>query len=590
MQLAFYPGDVIDAALRAVAVELPAFGPDFDPAVRPADPRFGDFQANGVLAHAKQTRQNPRALGQSLLDALLAGKRLDPSAVTVEIAGPGFLNFTLSPAYVLDWLQTYGSEEALRDGATDHAAGPAKIIIDYSAPNTAKEMHVGHIRSTVIGEAIARMLSFSGAEVVRDNHLGDWGTQFGMLIHAIKASGYDLDAPRENPIGDLEQLYKQGNAAYKSSDETADAVRAELVKLQRGDPENTAIWKKITEVSWAAFQKIYDQLDITFDEVLGESFYRDKVEPVYKDLEELGLAEESEGALVVFHPEHPRFATQPFIVRKADGASNYATTDLATIHYRAFELHADAALYVVDSRQGDHFEQLFLTVEKWFRAKGWKVPKLKHVSFGTVLGENGKPLKTKEGTNVKLRDLISEALDRAYTIVSEKNADLTEEERRHVARVVGIGAIRYADLAQNRTSDYLFSWDKMLSLEGNTAPYLLYAIARIHSIFRRAGQSPGEFAGSVVVHGLESEAELALARKLVAFPAALQQALSDYRPHFLCTYLFELAGAFSSFYNAEKVIVEDPALRNRRLLLCARTLTVLETGLHLLGLETLERM
>jgi len=588
MQIAFQPGEVIETALRAVAAELPGFGPEFDPAVRPADPRFGDFQANGVLGHAKQSRQNPRALGQSLLDALLASGQLSAEAVSVEIAGPGFLNFTLSPSYLLDWLRAFGSETRLRAGARRENNG--RFVVDYSAPNTAKEMHVGHIRSTVIGEAIARMLQFTGAEVVRDNHLGDWGTQFGMLIYAIKQSGYDLDAPHDNPIGDLEQLYKQGNAAYKESEETAVAVRAELVKLQQGDPENTAIWKRITEVSWAAFQAIYDQLGIAFDEVLGESFYRDKVDPVYASLQQHGLAVESEGALVVFHPEHPRFATQPFIVRKTDGASNYATTDLATIQYRTHEMRADAALYVVDSRQSDHFEQLFLTAEKWFKAEGWKLPVLKHISFGTVLGENGKPLKTKEGSNVKLRDLFKEALERAFAIVTEKNPDLSEEDRRHIAAVIGIGAVRYADLAQNRTSDYLFSWDKMLALEGNTAPYLLYAVARIHSIFRRAEANPGDFADNTAVDQLETEAEQLLARKLVAFPAALQQALSDYRPHFLCAYLFELAGTFSTFYNAEKVIVDDPTIRARRLLLCARTLTILETGLHLLGLETLERM
>lgn len=590
MQIAFQPGSVIEAALRAVAADLPDFGPDFDPAVRPADPRFGDFQGNGVLAHAKQARKNPRALGQALLDALLARGELSPDAVSVELAGPGFLNFTLSPSYLLSWLRAFGTSDALREGASGQNAASETVVVDYSAPNTAKEMHVGHIRSTVIGEAIARMLTFTGAEVLRDNHLGDWGTQFGMLIFAIKRSGYNLDAPHDNPIGDLEQLYKDGNAAYKESDETATAVRAELVKLQQGDPENTAIWEKITKVSWAAFQTIYNQLSITFDDVLGESFYRDKVEPVYAGLEKHQLAVESEGALVVFHPEHPRFATQPFIVRKTDGASNYATTDLATIHYRTHTVHADAALYVVDSRQSDHFEQLFLTAEKWFKAEGWKLPRLKHISFGTVLGENGKPLKTKEGTNVKLRDLFAEAIDRAYAIVTEKNADLTEEERRHIAQVIGIGAVRYADLAQNRTSDYLFSWDKMLALEGNTAPYLLYAVARIHSIFRRAGASPSDFAADATVSSLETEGERLLARKLVAFPAALQQSLSDYRPHFLCSYLFELAGTFSTFYNADKVIVDEPEVRARRLLLCARTLTLLETGLHLLGLETLERM
>lgn len=588
MDVEFHIGELIARKVRSVAADMPGFGPEFDPMVRPADPRFGDFQVNGVLGFAKSRRQNPRALGQALMDQLLSSGEFSESSVSISLAGPGFVNFALSPEYLVSWINAFGSETALRQGA--QSAPRQRVIVDYSAPNTAKEMHVGHIRSTVIGEAVARMLEFSGAEVIRDNHIGDWGTQFGMLIYAIKQSGYDLDQPGENPIADLEALYKQGNAAYKESDETATAVRAELVKLQQGDPENLAIWNRITEVSWKAFQEIYQQLNVHFDEVLGESFYRDKVEAVYEELTSACLAEESEGALVVFHPEHPRFATQPFIVRKTDGASNYATTDLATVRHRSEHFKADTLLYVVDSRQSDHFEQLFLTVQKWFAARGWTPPTLKHIAFGMVLGENGKPLKTKEGNNIKLRELLSEAVDRAHTIVSEKNPDLPEEERRNVARVVGIGAVRYADLAQNRTSDYLFSWNKMLALEGNTAPYMLYAVARIHSIFRKIDVDPSSLKAGGGESTLETETELALARKLIAFPAALELALSDYRPHFLCNYLFELAGAFSTFYNADKVIVDDPAVRTRRLLLCARTLILLETGLHLLGLETLERM
>jgi arginyl-tRNA synthetase len=431
-------------------------------------------------------------------------------------------------------------------------------------------------------------LEFAGAKVIRDNHIGDWGTQFGMLIWAIKTRQYDLEAPHENAIADLEQLYKEGHAAYKEGGETADAVRAELVKLQSGDPENVSIWERITQISWEAFSEIYEAFGIQFDHTYGESFYRDKVDHIYQSLQDCGLAQEDAGALIVLHPEHPRFRKQPFLVRKSDGASNYATTDLATILFRTEEFAADAMLYVVDSRQGDHFEQLFLTARKWYQAEGKAVPELTHIAFGTILGENGKPIKTKEGGSVKLRALMDEAVERSYRLVTEKNPDLEEEERRKIAQVVGLASIRYQDLSQNRSSDYVFSWERMLSLEGNTAPYLLYAAARIHSIFRKAGGpgsngiSPGEPFGT--------PEEIALARQLVLFPQALEQTLLEYRPHILCNYLFELAGSFSTFYNANRVVGEEEAVKNRRLLLCHRTLVILETGLGLLGIGTLEAM
>lgn len=588
MQVDYQPSRFIEQVIIEAAASIPELGPGFDPILRSADPRHGDFQANGVLGIAKAAGVAPRPLGQALLDAINATGKLDPISITTSIAGPGFLNFSLQPAYLLQWMQTFGTAEAFATH-TSHLLSGLQAVVDYSSPNTAKEMHVGHIRSTVIGEALARMLSYAGASITRDNHLGDWGTQFGMIIHALKKSGYNLDAEHENPVADLENLYKEGNAAYKSSPETAQAVRDELVKLQQGDEENLTLWKKITEVSWHAFERNYERLGVKFDLALGESFYRDRVDYIYNELAQTGLSVESEGALVVFHPEHPRFATQPFIVRKTDGASNYATTDLATIYYRARELDADEILYCVDSRQSDHFEQLFLTTTKWFEARGWPLPKLKHVSNGTILGPNGKPLKTKEGDNVKLHALLEEAHRRALVIVAGKNPELPAEEQARVAEIIGIGAVRYADLSQNRSSDYQFSWDKMLSLEGNTAPYLLYAGARIHSIFRKLEVSPNDdFAATATPP--ETGTEIALARKLVGFPAAFAQALGDYRPHHLCSYLFELAGLFSTFYAADRVSVEDDAVRSRRLCLCAQTLLTLETGLHLLGLETLERM
>lgn len=588
MEIPFNPARLIESALLEAAVGCGLPEGDFTPQVRPADPRFGDYQANGVLPFAKKAKRNPREIATQLIEAVQEKQLLDPDLVEWEIAGPGFLNFTLLPAFSHAWLQAFSCRADLQAGAGTRLKGH-RHVVDYSSPNTAKEMHVGHIRSTVIGECLARLLAFSGAEVIRDNHIGDWGTQFGMLIWAIKETGYDLYA-RESArtVADLEALYKQGNAAYRESEEKAAAIRAELVKLQQGDEENLRIWKSITDVSWKAFDEIYQRLGIRFDEVLGESFYRDKVGRVWEELQDCGLAVEDDGALVVFHPEHKRFARQPFIIRKKDGASNYATTDLATVLHRREHLGADGMTYVVDSRQSDHFEQLFLTVEKWFAATGRDCPEMNHVAFGTILGEDGKPIKTKEGGSVKLRDLLDEAVRRAEAIVREKSSHLDEEETARVARAVGLGAIRYADLSQNRTSDYLFAWDRMLTFEGNTAPYLLYAVARIHSIFRKAEVEPEQdFAAA---DPPETDEEKALARKLLAFPSTLEMVLGDLRPHVLCTYLFELAGVFSGFYNANRVLGAPAEVRDRRLLLCARTLLVLRTGLELLGLETVERM
>jgi arginyl-tRNA synthetase len=367
------------------------------------------------------------------------------------------------------------------------------------------------------------------------------------------------------------------------------------VKLQSGDPENVALWQKFSDVSLTAFREIYDRLGIRFDHNLGESFYNDKVGRVYQELLDAKIAEDSQGALVVFHDEHPRFRRDiekpnPFIVRKADGASGYASTDLATALYRAQHFNADGIVVVTDFRQADHFEQLFLTVKKWFAAKGYRLPELHHVTFGAVTGEDGKALKTRSGDVIKLKALLDEAVDRAFAIVSEKNPDLPEAERREIASVVGIGAVQYADLSQNRSSNYVFSWDKMLALDGNTAPYLLYAVARIHSIFRKAGVTPGAVASEAAATQPETPAEIALARKLNKFPDAIRQAGDSLRPHYLGLYLFELAGEYSSFNNADKVLVDDPAVRARRLMLCARTLLILESGLHLLGLRTLTRM
>jgi arginyl-tRNA synthetase len=588
MHAAFNLAAGLDTALQSAAHAAGlADAGAFLPEVRAADPQHGDYQANGVLGYAKARKLNPRAVATQLLAAL-------PAAIgehcAVTVAGPGFINFTLTPAALLAWLRAHDSAAHLRAGAAAAHAGQTWVV-DYSSPNTAKQMHVGHLRSAVIGEAICRMLAFTGATVVRDNHVGDWGTQFGKLLWAY-ARFLDGNLLAADALEEFERLYKLGHHAAESDPAVMDQARAELVKLQSGDPVSRARWQTINDRSLAAFQQIYDRLGIKFDCHLGESFYNDKVGRVYRELTDTPppLAEISEGALVVFHPEHPRFKTQPFLIRKSDGASNYAATDLATALHRAEHFHADGIVVVTDFRQGDHFEQLFLTVKKWFAAKKHRLPGLHHVTFGAVTGEDGKALKTRDGDTIRLKALLDEAEERAYAIVAEKNPDLPEAERREIARVVGIGAVQYADLSQNRSSNYVFSWDKMLALDGNTAPYLLYAVTRVHSIFRKLGVTPGDPATEPAASALATPAELALARKLVKFPNALDTALSTLRPHFLCLHLYELAGEFSSFYNADKVAVDDPAVRARRLLLCARTLLQLETGLHLLGLRTLTRM
>ncbi|OIR07377.1 arginine--tRNA ligase [mine drainage metagenome] len=585
MTVAFNLANAIDSALVKAAASAGLDAAAFSPDVRPADPRNGDYQANGVLGYAKSRKLNPRATAEQLVAALPAELR---DAFEIAIAGPGFINFKARPALLQAWIDANADRSALETGAAAASGKAGQVwIVDYSSPNTAKQMHVGHLRSAVIGEAICRLLAFGGARVIRDNHIGDWGTQFGKLIWAYKRQR-DEAALASEPLEEFERLYKAGNNAAEADPAVLDEARQELVKLQSGDPENLAIWSHINEVSLAAFQKIYDVLGIHFDLTLGESFYNDKVEAVYEALTRAGLAETSQGALVVFHPEHPRFKTQPFIIRKSDGAANYASTDLATIRYRTEHYHASGALYVVDKRQGDHFEQLFLTAKKWFEKEGWTLPHLQHVDFGTVLGENNKPLKTRSGDNIKLKDLLGEAVDRARRLVDEKSAELPEAERAEIASIVGVGSVQYADLSQNRSSDYVFSWDKMISLEGNTAAYLLYAGARIHSIFRKLGLKPGQ--GESGATALETPTEIALARKLVKFADALQASIAQLCPHFLCTYLYELAGEFSAFYTADKVAVDDPGVRARRLQLCARTLLLLETGLNTLSLKTLQRM
>ncbi len=592
MEIWFSPSKTIAEKLRKVAAHADGIGDEFVPDVNPANPRFGDYQANGVLAFAKARNLNPREVAKCLIDAAETSGEFDPALVQLSIAGPGFINFKLTSEFIWQWQIRYSTREDYRSGAKALKSGQ-KIVIDYPSANTAKQAHIGHLRPMVIGQAISRLLDFCGAELIRDNHIGDWGTNFGTLIMQIKRDQIDISQLGENALVTLDQLYKDGSLLEKEQPELRDASRNELVMLQRGDPENMAIWQQIVAVSNQAFEKLFEQLGVEIDHTLGESFYRDKVQRVYDELIDTKIAEKSEGALVVWHDEVSKFARDndrpfPFNIRKKDGASNYASTDLATMLYRIETFDADEIIFLTDARQQDHFQQLFLTTKKWFEAKGYKLPKLLHVFWGAILGADKRPLKTKSGDSIKLQELLDEARSKARAIVEAKNPELSETEKHEIAESVGIGALKYADLSSNRTQDYIFSWERLLSFEGNTAPYLLYAVARINSIFRKAGMDPETPIKDASL--LETEEESALARKLIGFVAALELTLNDLRPHFLCTYLYELAGAYSSFYNANKVMVDDLSVRNRRLLLCARTRTVLMTGLELLGIQPLQRM
>ena len=592
MKVWFNPSKTIESKLLKVAARTDDIGVEFVPDVHPANPRFGDYQANGALAFAKAKNINPREVAARLINAAETSGEFDPAYVQLSIAGPGFINFKLTPEFIWQWQLQFSTRDDYRSGAKALKAGQ-KVVIDYPSANTAKQAHIGHLRPMVIGQAITRLLDFCGAELIRDNHIGDWGTNFGTLIMKIKREQVDLSQLGDDALVTLDKLYKEGSILEKEQPKLRDISRQELVLLQNGDVENTAIWEQIVTISNQAFDKLFKQLGVEVDYTLGESFYRDKVQRVYDELTDAGIAEESDGALVVWHDEVKKFARDnerpfPFNIRKKDGASNYASTDLATALYRIETFDADEIIYLTDARQQDHFQQLFLTTEKWFRAKAYKLPKLSHVFWGAILGTDKKPLKTKSGESIKLQELLDEARSKAMAIVTQKNPELSETERHEIAESVGIGALKYADLSSNRTQDYIFNWERLLSFEGNTAPYLLYAVARINSIFRKAGIDP-----EAPIEGAsppETEAEITLARKLIGFITALELTLSDLRPHFLCTYLYELSGVYSSFYNANKVMVDDISVRARRLLLCARTRTVLMTGLELLGIRPLQRM
>ena len=454
-------------------------------------------------------------------------------------------------------------------------------------------MHVGHIRSTILGDSLARTLRLLGHRVITDNHIGDWGTQFGMLLLGWKQH-LNPEALQADPIGEMERLYKMVSAASEADEPVREAARQELVKLQSGDEENLKIWHEMIALSQKLFDTIYGRLGVKFDQVLGESFYNPRLKPLVEDLLAKGIARESDGAMAIFFEEVPQLKAHPALIRKSDGGFNYTTTDLATLAYRIETWQPNEIIYVTDGRQQLHFQQLFAAFRKWqFANSELRTPnselKLAHVWFGSILGEDGKPFKTRSGGTVKLADLLDEAEERAFKIVSEKNPDLPEAQRREIARVIGLGAVKYADLLPNRQSDYVFSWDKMLALQGNTAPYLQYAYARIRSIFRKMGETSNiEHRTSNIE--LAATEEIALAKHLLNFGLTLEAVAEEYRPNFLCNYLYELAGKFTSFYENCPVLKADDATRTSRLALCDLTARVLKQGLAVLGIETVEQM
>ncbi|PWQ92250.1 arginine--tRNA ligase [Leucothrix pacifica] len=547
-------------------------------------PEFGDYQANGIMGAAKKLKMNPRQLATSVLEHL----DLDGIAATVEIAGPGFINIHLSD----EWLSTQ-AEHTLKDKSLNiESSTPSQtIVIDYSGPNLAKEMHVGHLRSTIIGDVVTRTLKFLGHNVIPQNHVGDWGTQFGMLLAHMKSLMDNMDSNDElsMQLADLESFYRDAKNRFDNEEGFADIARDYVVKLQSGDAECYALWQQFVEVSLSHCDAVYERLGVllTRDDLMPESAYNDDLPQVVEDLKQAGLITENDGAQCVFLEEFKgRDDTLlPAIVQKSDGGYLYATSDLAALRYRHNTLHADRMLYFVDARQSTHLAQVYAISKK----AGF-VPEstsLEHMAFGTMMGQNGKPFATRTGGTVKLVDLLEEAEQRAFDLVSEKNPDLGEAARREIAKLVGVGAVKYADLSKNRTSDYIFNWETMLSFEGNTAPYLQYAHARIRSIFAKAGDV--DTSADIAIKA-PSEHQLALT--LMRFSEALEIVEKDGTPNTLCNYLFELAGNFMTFYEACPILKDDVPVEDRssRLQLAQLTANTLKTGLGLLGIEAPERM
>ena len=538
-----------------------------------ADARFGDYQANAAMVLAKEKKANPRQLATEILS------KLDVSGLTTtpEIAGAGFINFRLENAFLSEALSRLAADPRL---GVEIAASPKKILVDFSSPNVAKPMHVGHIRSTILGDCLVRVARFLGHDVTADNHIGDWGTQFGKVIYGWKhfLNREDLE---KDAIAELVLLYREVTRLEETDENNKRTAREELVKLQAGDAENLAIWKQTVELSWREFEKLYDLLDIRFDERLGESAYNDALAPLCTELEKRGIATTSEGALCIFFPDTPALDGKPAIIRKSDGGFLYATTDLATIEYRIKHWNPDAIWYVVGVPQALHFQQIFAAAK--MIGIGCD---LKHIGFGSILGEDRKIMKTRSGENVGLAEVLREAIERARRIIAARADQLPPDEAESTALLIGLGAVKYAELSQNRLTDYVFSWDKLLAFEGNTAPYLQNAYVRIRSIFRRA-EEPANPAAPIF---LNEPAERALGLKLLQYAETVPIVLEEFRPNILANYLYELANTYHSFYEACPVIKADAANRASRLLLSDITARTLAHGLGLLGIGCPERM
>ncbi|WP_313088665.1 arginine--tRNA ligase [Pseudomonas sp.] len=543
------------------------------------DKAHGDFASNIAMMLAKPAGLKPRELAQQLIEAMPS----DPSVSQVQIAGPGFLNFFQNSAALAERLDAALADARL--GVTK-AGPPQRVVVDLSSPNLAKEMHVGHLRSTIIGDAVARVLEFLGDQVIRQNHVGDWGTQFGMLLAYLEEN----PAAAETELSDLEQFYRAAKQRFDESEAFAERARELVVKLQAGDANCLRLWTRFNEISLSHCQKVYDRLNVrlTPEDVKGESAYNADLPDIVAALAGKGLLRESDGAQCVFLDEFRNAEGNPLpvIVQKAGGGYLYATTDLASMRYRSQQLKADRALYFVDQRQALHFQMAFEVARRaGFVAADMQ---LEHMGFGTMNGADGRPFKTRDGGTVKLVNLLDEAEQRAYSLVKSKNPDLDEAELRQIARAVGIGAVKYADLSKHRTSDYSFNFEQMLSFDGNTAPYLLYAYTRVVSVFRRLGTGMEDLPGEI---RLEAEQEQALGAKLAQLGEVLNNVADKGVPHVLCSYLYELAGLFSSFYEHCPILsAENEAQKHSRLRLAALTGRTLKQGLELLGLETLERM
>lgn len=541
--------------------------------------QFGDYQANGIMGAAKKLGLNPREFAQNVVEKV----DLTGIAEKLEIAGPGFINIFLTPAWLAE-----NVKKSLQDNHLGIERNQSQtVVVDYSSPNVAKEMHVGHLRSTIIGDGVVRALAFLGNKVIRANHVGDWGTQFGMLIAYLEKM--ENEHASEMELSDLEAFYRSAKEHYDNDADFAEKARHYVVKLQSGDEYCRTMWKKLVDITMQQNQQNYQRLNVTLTEndVMGESLYNPMLPAIVADLKAQGLAVEDDGALVVFLDEFKNKDGNPMgvIVQKKDGGFLYTTTDIAAAKYRYETLKADRALVFSDTRQSQHMQQAWLITRK----AGY-VPdsfSLEHHNFGMMLGKDGKPFKTRTGGTVKLADLLDEATERAEKLIAEKNPNLTACERQAVVEAVAIGAVKYSDLSKNRTTDYVFDWDNMLSFEGNTAPYMQYAYTRISSIFSRSNINPDTLTGEIA---LTEEKERALALKLLQFEEAVTIVAKDGTPHVLCQYLYELAGIFSSFYEACPILNADENVKNSRLQLASLTAKTLKQGLDLLGIKTVEKM